>query len=119
MGGRVGVGGAAVGVPRGDCKGEFRGESNAAGGVGVLAGVRMPDTVGEVVAVDVPVAVGEAVEVEPGSAGPVDDPGDGEAGPCPIFWPQADRNAANAVAPAPFRKRRRPMESLFFVIPLL
>jgi hypothetical protein len=48
-----------------------------------------------------------------GTAGRVCDPGDGSAVPSSIDCPHAARKAARAVAPAPFRKRRR-----FIGIPL-
>jgi hypothetical protein len=108
VGGRVGFGGAAVADGcRGECSGECNGESNAVVAVGV------PDGVG------VAVAVGEAVGVNVDTAGPDGDPGDGVAVPSPSDWPQAARKAARAVAPAPFRKRRRSIRVLFFVMCLL
>ena len=110
VGGRVGLGGAAVSVGckgecSGDCKGESSGKSKGA------------PAVGEVVGVGLPLAVGEAVDVELGNGGRVCGPGDGDAVPPPNDWPQAERNAASAVAPAPLRKRRLSIGNPVFVIP--
>jgi hypothetical protein len=107
VGGRVGVGGAAVALgSRGECSGESK----------TVAGAAVPGGAGVLVAVGVAVAVGEEVGVELGSAGLVCEPGEGDAGPSTIDWPQADRKAASAVAPAPFRKRRRSIGNSFFAM---
>jgi hypothetical protein len=102
------LGGASVGVSKGECSGEVKGESKAAAGVAV----------GGLDAVGTWLAVGDAVGVAVSGAGLVSAPGDGDAGAPVIFWPQADRKAASAVAPAPFRKRRRSIGNLVFVISL-
>jgi hypothetical protein len=60
-----------------------------------------------------------AVGVLLDTAGRISFSGDGEVGAPSSDTPQAERNAAIAAAPAPFRNRRRLIESLLFDIRLL
>ena len=106
VGGGVGVavgGGGSVPVGKGESRGVsegFKGDWKASG---VAEAVAEAEAAGVVEAV----AVGEPVGVLLGSGGTSVWAGDGEAGSPSTEVPQAERMAANAAAPAPFRNRRR------------
>ena len=93
--------GVAVGGSVAVGKGESRGDSKGSSGDWKASGVA------EAVGVLEAVAVGEPVGVLLGSEGSSVCAGDGEPGSPSTEVPQAERRAANAAAPAPFRNRRR------------
>ena len=91
-------------VGKGECSGESKGSP---GGDRKASG--RPVAVGVTVEVD----VGEEVDVALGRLGEVLRPVVGEAGTRSVDAPQADRKAASAAAPAPFRNRRRSIGTRF------
>ena len=96
--------GVAVGGSVAVGKGESRGESKGSSGDWKASGVT--EAVAEAAGVVEAVAVGEPVGVLLGSVGNSVCAGDGEPGSPSPEVPQAERTAANAAAPAPFRNRR-------------
>ena len=96
VGGGVSVS-VGIGGSRGDSKGS-KGDWKASG---------VAEAVAEAVGVVEAVAVGDPVGVLLGSEGSSVWAGDGEVGSPSTEAPQAERNAAIAAAPAPFRNRRR------------
>ena len=99
----VAVGGSGS-VPVG--KGESRGDSKGSSGDWKASGVAEAVAEAEAAGVVEAVAVGEPVGVLLGSEGTSVWAGDGETGSPSTEVPQAERKAANAAAPAPFRNRR-------------
>ena len=100
----VGVGGGgSVAVGKGESRGDSKGSKGDWKASGVAEAVAEAEAAGVVEAV----AVGEPVGVLLGSEGTSVWAGDGETGSPSTEVPQAERKAANAAAPAPFRNRRR------------
>jgi hypothetical protein len=98
-------GGGSVPVGRGESRGDSKGSSGDWKASGVAEAVAEAEA--EAAGVVEAVAVGEPVGVLLGSGGRSVWAGDGEAGSPSTEVPQAERMAANAAAPAPFRNRRR------------
>ena len=98
--------GVAVGGSVAVGKGESRGESKGSSGDWKASGVTEAVAEAEAAGVVEAVAVGEPVGVLLGSVGNSVCAGDGEPGSPSTEVPQAERKAANAAAPAPFRNRR-------------
>ena len=95
-------------------RGESRGDSKASGVAEAMA-----EGEAEAVGVAVPVAVGEPVGVLLGSEGWPVGLADGVAVSLSTEAPHAERNAAKVAAPAPFRNRRRSIESFGLDMALL